>query len=212
MSEAAGETEHPRLQRLLRYWDDKRGGRPMPARRDIDPFEIPDLLPHVFLVGVSYDPLVFRFRLAGSEVNKLLGEEITGKTTDEIKVERLRPVFRKAYEDVVRSRQPAAVTRTYEGHNRYLVYTRLLLPLSADGEVNDMLLGCILWLSTNDLPPEKRDREPDRIGCGGSDTPRLHQIRAAGIDRRLDHGQEPPNGVDQGRDSIRRGKLGTAAD
>ncbi len=158
MSEAAGETEHPRLQRLLRYWDDKRGGRPMPARRDIDPFEIPDLLPHVFLVDVCHDPLVFRFRLAGTEVDRLFGEEITGKTTNEIKTVRLRQVIRKAYENVVRSRQPAAATTTYEGHNRYLVYARLLLPLSADGEIIDMLLGCMLWLSTHDLPPELRDR------------------------------------------------------
>ena len=164
MSEAAGETEHPRLQRLLRYWDDKRGGRPMPARRDIDPFEIPDLLPHVFLVDVGHDPLVFRFRLAGTEVNRLFGEEITGKTTDEIKTVGLRPVFRKAYENVVRSGQPAAATSTYEGHNGYLVYARLLLPLSADGEVIDMLLGCMLWLSTHDLPPEKRAQRPDQTG------------------------------------------------
>ena len=164
MSEAVGEIEHPKLQRLLRYWNEKRDDRPMPARGDIDPFDFPDLLPHVFLVDVSYDPLVFRFRLAGTEVNKLLGEEITGKTTEEIKAERLRPVLRKAYENVVRSRQPAAATRTYEGHNRYLVYARLLLPLSADGEVIDMLLGCMLWLSTHDLPPEKRGRRPDQIG------------------------------------------------
>lgn len=161
MSEIADQIAHPKLQRLLRYWDDKRGDRPMPARRDIDPFDIPDLLPHVFLVDVSYDPPVFRIRLAGTEVNRLLGEEVTGKTTDELTTERLRPVFRTACENVVRSRQPAAATRTFEGHKKYLLYAGLVLPLSADGEVIDMLLGGILWLSTHRLPPEKRGREPD---------------------------------------------------
>ena len=161
MSEAAGEIEHPKLQRLLRYWNEKRDDRPMPARGDIDPFDFPDLLPHVFLVDVSYDPLVFRFRLAGTEVNRLLGEEVTGKTTDELTTERLRPVFRTTYENVVRSRQPAAATRTFEGHKKFLLYAGLVLPLSADGEVIDMLLGGILWLSTHRLPPEKRGREPD---------------------------------------------------
>jgi len=156
MSAPETEVEHPKLQRLLRYWDDKRGARPMPARIDIDPLEIPDLLPHVFLIDVGYDPLEFRFRLAGTEVNKLFGEEVTGKATDEIGTTRLRPVFKEVYGEVIKTRRPAAATSTYEGHNRYLVYARLLLPLSADGETIDMLLGCMLWLGTHDLPPERR--------------------------------------------------------
>ena len=147
------EVEHPTLRLLFRYWDERRGGRSMPSRRDIDPLDIPKLLPHILLIDVSYDPLVFRFRLAGTEITGLFGEEITGKTTEEIQNQRLGRLLRKSYEEVIRVRLPSAKTSTYEGRNRYLRYTRLLLPLSADGEVIDMLLGALVPLSTHHLEP-----------------------------------------------------------
>lgn len=37
--------EDPGLVRLLAYWDSKRQGRCCPARADIDPVEIKELLP-----------------------------------------------------------------------------------------------------------------------------------------------------------------------
>ena len=36
-----------RARRMHRYWLDKKGDRVMPARSDIEPGEIKDLLPHV---------------------------------------------------------------------------------------------------------------------------------------------------------------------
>ena len=41
-----------RLRALYEYWMEKRGDRAMPARADIDPTEIPDLLPIVGLADV----------------------------------------------------------------------------------------------------------------------------------------------------------------
>jgi hypothetical protein len=35
---------------LYRYWDGRRNGRLMPARRDIDPVDFPALLRHVSLI------------------------------------------------------------------------------------------------------------------------------------------------------------------
>ena len=45
----------------------------------------------------------------------------------------------------------------------------------------------------------------------GRGRPRSHRVRAAGIEQCLDHGQQPLSGDDQGRDTIRRGKLGAVA-
>jgi hypothetical protein len=67
-------------------------------------------------------------------------------------------------ENKERSEVAVGAMHADRGHNRYLVYARLLLLLSADGEVVDTLLGCMLWLSTHDLPPEIRDRGPDQTG------------------------------------------------
>ena len=41
---------------FLDYWHGKCAGRPMPTRADIDPLDIPRLLPHVYLVESSWHP------------------------------------------------------------------------------------------------------------------------------------------------------------
>ena len=57
------------VQEALAYWESKRSGRRMPARRDFDPvFEVPRLLPWIVLVDVLHEPLDFRFRLIGSGI------------------------------------------------------------------------------------------------------------------------------------------------
>jgi hypothetical protein len=61
---------------LCRYWLAKRGARSMPARSDIDPADIPALLPHIFLVHKSDGQ--FRFRLVGTAVEQQIGRGLTG--------------------------------------------------------------------------------------------------------------------------------------
>ncbi|HEX2116969.1 MAG TPA: PAS domain-containing protein [Alphaproteobacteria bacterium] len=43
-------------------------GSTLPARRDIDPWEMRNFLSHVFLATVTQSPLRFWFRLVGGEV------------------------------------------------------------------------------------------------------------------------------------------------
>ena len=71
-----GDVEHPVLRRLHRYWLEKRGDRANPSRADIDPTEIPTLLPHVLLVDALDQGSKFRFRLVGTAVAQ--GTDPTG--------------------------------------------------------------------------------------------------------------------------------------
>ncbi len=71
-----------RLARLYRYWWDKRGSRPAPNRADLNPTEIPDLLPIVHLIDVSWNPVSFRHRLVGTELVERLERDVTGKAVD----------------------------------------------------------------------------------------------------------------------------------
>jgi len=50
----------PRLGRLYAYWLSKRLEGGPPRRRDLDPIEIPDLLPILHLIDVLWEPLRFR--------------------------------------------------------------------------------------------------------------------------------------------------------
>src|SRR5258706_10751243 len=60
---------------LYRYWLAKRAGRSMPARRDLDPCDIPKLLPYVMIVDNVDDRL--RWRLVGTAVAREAGRDLT---------------------------------------------------------------------------------------------------------------------------------------
>ena len=68
-----------RLARLYLYWWQKRQGGVAPHRSDLNPEEIPDLLPIMHLIDVRWEPLSFRHRLVGTEIVEWLERDVTGK-------------------------------------------------------------------------------------------------------------------------------------
>jgi hypothetical protein len=44
------------LRQLFLYWDEKRGRRPAPSRDEIDPAEMLEVLPNVYLINVEEEP------------------------------------------------------------------------------------------------------------------------------------------------------------
>ena len=96
---------HPMLATLLAYWHRKRGTRAMPARADIEPAELKALLPNIFMVDVEHAPFRLRYRLVGSALVDVLGQDIKGKYLDEMPL-LFRTFAAGAYEEVVRVRVP----------------------------------------------------------------------------------------------------------
>lgn len=133
---------HPALNAIHAYWDDRRDGREMPARREIDPVDLKEWLPNIFLVDVEQSPMRYRYRLVGTELTAVMGRELRGRYVDEMPF-----LFRKyaeaAYSGLARARQPVyRQINTMEAFRR-VRYHRLLLPLSSDGADIDMVLGAI---------------------------------------------------------------------
>ncbi len=132
-----------RLRALHHYWRHKRGKRAMPARADIDPVEIPALLPIVGLVDVVDGGERFRYRLVGTEIVAASGCDSTGRHLDEVLSdgaygEYVIGLFREMIE-----RRRALYSETEwpgEGLVKHRV-RRLLLPLSANGEAVDMVFS-----------------------------------------------------------------------
>jgi hypothetical protein len=131
-----------RVKRAFEFWDGLREGRELPARTDIDPQDIVQILKYVILVDVLRDPTDFRFRLAGTDVVRRFGEELTGHRLSEVDVDgKYRQIFDE-YELTVTRRQPSVFTEAFTRKDgKYVQYTRLLCPLSADGVRVDMLFG-----------------------------------------------------------------------
>ena len=73
----------PRLQQGYEYWRRKSAGKAMPRRTDLDPIEIPKLLPDVMLVDVVATGR-YRYRLIGTGNARAHGVNATGRYLDEV--------------------------------------------------------------------------------------------------------------------------------
>lgn len=133
-----------RLQDALDYWRSKRGGKALPSRAEIDPIDIPALLPHVMLVEVLPSGR-YRYRLVGTENTDAQGVHATGRYLDEVLP---GPEYKAhvlgLYDECVQSRRAlyseclfiSPQDRTPERHIKVL-----FLPLSRDGlSVNQVLV------------------------------------------------------------------------
>lgn len=104
----------------LAYWNSRRGTREMPTRADIDPADIKRLLPHVVLVDVLPDPLDFRFRLLGTEVDRIVGTNPLGMRFSDIPHMREGSTIWARHAGVVASRAPSICTIDYVGPDRHV--------------------------------------------------------------------------------------------
>jgi hypothetical protein len=131
---------HPQLKQLYDYWDRKRAERRWPTREDVDPVEMRFALGNLDLVEVTYDPLVFRFRISGSNIDRDEGFNMQGKTLDEYPLPQHREATRRTYLKVLETGDPdyEELERVDEG--RAVHFGRLILPLSNDGSRIHMLL------------------------------------------------------------------------
>jgi hypothetical protein len=125
-----------RLCTLYQYWQGKRAGRAMLTRADIDPVEIPRLLPHIILIEVAEGGRRFRFRLVGTAIIQAAGTELTARYLDEVLPD---PDYKahvlSLYRTLMETRRPVYSESEYmspAGRMDYLC-SRLLLPLSSDG-------------------------------------------------------------------------------
>ena len=125
-----------RLRDALGYWQRQSAGKAMPRRPDIDPIDIPKLLPDVMPVEVLPSGR-YRYRLIGTENAEAHGMNATGRYLDEVLP---GPEYKAhvlgLYDECVRSRRALYSECLFispqlapERHTKVL-----FLPLSDDGE------------------------------------------------------------------------------
>lgn len=163
------------LQQGYRYWDAKRTGRPMPSRSDINPAEIPALLPHVVLLEVLREgdtagaPLDFRYRLMGGAVEAHLTMRYTGLRMSEIPHQKPPSRLWQNFSTVVETARPLITQVPYIGqHKDFLAAQDLITPLSEDGQNVSMLFNLVDFLPRHGPGPAPTEapRPPLRPGKG----------------------------------------------
>ena len=139
---------------LERHWVGVRGTRTMPRREEIDPIELFPWLPYVSIMELHYDPFRVRYRVVGTEVARIVGEDFsnrwlheTGWSQSGIALNRL------LYERVAESRAPlfGLSTVTWQGKPDH-VFQWVLFPL---GE-GDVVTYCLSLDDLSVIAPRSR--------------------------------------------------------
>jgi len=126
---------------LFDYWEESAGRRKMPARSDLDPLKVPRLLPHLGLIDLREGINQGRFRLAGTRLRDIYGQEITGKRVDEVFSGDCAVYWNRIHLSVAEQGLPAhgVVRGPAEGRDHVVLFW-LRLPLSEDGGRVDRIL------------------------------------------------------------------------
>jgi hypothetical protein len=160
-----GETPSMRSQRchmLVKYWNRLRGDRAMPRPDEIDPTDIKSVLPHIMMVGISYDPFRALYRLVGTEIVRFAKHDFTGCYLDSLVFPDHPKDGTIFYSEVVTARRPGFGVTYWivEGTApRWIEF--LICPLSSDGNTVDR---CIVLedyehlnaLEVDSLPPVQK--------------------------------------------------------
>ncbi len=128
------------IEKAMAYWECIRAEVPMPRRGNLDPVDIPKLLPFVMLVDVFARPLDFRFRLIGTEIDAIIADNYRGRRFSTIPHMANGNGIWAQYEAVVRTRRPLIAAVNYVGADRYVrAISHCLMPLSEDRKTVNMI-------------------------------------------------------------------------
>lgn len=140
---------HPVIRDAHEYWQSRhpqRGG--LPGRQHLDPCDIPQLLPHIWLVDVQHRPLRLRYRLVGSAVDLGMGRTLTGRWLDEVNPGFFEtPQMSGAYLGVIESKTPSyrKGAPIFSHNQKCSQVERLIMPLATDGQQVDMLFCATIF-------------------------------------------------------------------
>lgn len=153
----------PKIEVLYDYWQSIHpAGGGLPGRRHLDPVDIPELLPNIWMFDVRRAPLRFRFRLVGTEIVKFTGRDVTGRWLDEIYPDYENTEAFRTHRACVESGRPCyrrSGVLSNLGRND-VEAERLYLPLAENGREVDIVL--VMTLYSSDAPPSRRQQQPFR--------------------------------------------------
>jgi hypothetical protein len=137
--------DDPILGSAFAFWMEKRAGRLMPCKRDIDPVEIPPkILPNLQIIDVIDGGARFRYRLIGTALAEAYGRDFSGQHPDEMfPKDRLRYIV-GIYHTICRTKAPLFSRNKYlTTKNIDLIASRIYMPLSEDGVNVHHILGVL---------------------------------------------------------------------
>ena len=131
---------HPDIRLFHDYYEAmrRRRGR-LPRLRAIDPVEIPRLLARLVLVDLYQgDRFRPRYRLTGTEIDRLMGVNLSGRFYDEVYRTKDLAYFESLFQDMVADPRPRYWTgRLLLDSRRFITVERLIFAFAEDGTAVD---------------------------------------------------------------------------
>jgi hypothetical protein len=132
----------PSLKAVALHWNAARGSKMMPAWTDIRPQAISAQLSIVWSFKYDRTTGIFVCRLAGDRIAQIFKKNLRGVSLAEVQpadsFEAINAILMRVL------REPAVYRgggRVFKQDDHYLTGERIILPLSADGETGDSVLG-----------------------------------------------------------------------
>lgn len=126
---------------LYDYWRRCFRSGAIPSRNDIDPIAIPHLLPGLSILDAEEGLEAIRYRLAGTRVCQIYGDELTGRAIFDLDLQNKIEYWRAVYQQVLIAKLPMqGVVRGPVAHRDHLLLFWLRLPLADEsGNINKIL-------------------------------------------------------------------------
>ena len=142
----------PEQRQLYDYWLGCTSGQDLPTRTDINPGQIPRLLPYITLIDLCEDIGGSKVRLAGTRLRDVYDREITGLSLDELDYGSKRDYWMAAYRHTATEGKPTqGIVRGPRVNKEHLVQYWIKLPLATAGNQGvGMILGLDYFLSAID--------------------------------------------------------------
>ena len=139
--------QHASSKRLFEYWNTVRNGRLAPDRFEIEPVDLADVLPDVFILECP-DISTYRFRLAGTRICTALGHELRGSNLLDYWTGEEREAIHSLLHNV--AKDGAGACMKFEGINadrERAVFEMLVLPLLHKCRAVNRMFGTIATLT-----------------------------------------------------------------
>lgn len=136
-------------ERLMEYWQQKRGGRPYPDESELDPDELSDIWDSCFLVHLEgYDGKmpIFKYTYLGESIIEAYGDDLTNREVCERLVYPANNSLVLKFGEVAKTAAPTIEDSEFTNKNGVLIKFRAaLLPLSKHTPQVSYIIGGMKW-------------------------------------------------------------------
>jgi PAS domain len=135
---------HPLMRRFYDYWLSIAPPGGLPGRQHVAPEKMTAWLSRLWLLDVHRDPLRFRCRLAGSEMVRSIGQEVTGGWLDEVHPQSVtNPDSRNRFRVAVELARPTwrRGPLRWARQPDFKTVESCIVPLARDGRTVDKLMA-----------------------------------------------------------------------